>query len=100
MEKTQPPSIEIVQEIVLASLHKSLSTRRAGSYHYVIGFKGETLRQAQMASHPQLEFQERREGHALVAHWNSFEDEGHVIRFRRERAQGRGLSTPVSRFHA
>lgn len=53
-----------------------------------------------LASHPQLKFQERREGHALVACWNSFEDEVHVKGFRRENLGGQGgCQFIISRFH-
>lgn len=48
------------------------------------------LRQGQLASHPQLKFQERRKGHALVACWNSFEDEARIKRFRRKNTEVTG----------
>lgn len=71
-----------------------------GSHHLFGWLKGAVLRQGQLASHPQLKFQERREGHALVACWNSFEDEAHIKRFRRKNTEVQGgCQFILSRFH-
>lgn len=47
-------------------------------------------RQAQLASHLQLRFQPSREGHALIACWNSFEDGKHAKGFGKKTARWRG----------